>query len=89
MIPNSATITWGERMKGLITKAEARSFKKRWRAVNAAEREELRIAPVAHKLRQLDALMASVEGLGWTGALTAEESEVRDRWNRLRKIYHV
>lgn len=76
-------------MKNLITKAEARSFKRRWKAVNAAEREELRATPAAHKFRQLAALMASVGELGWTEALAAEEAEVRDRWNRLRRAYRV
>lgn len=76
-------------MKSRITKAEARAFRERWEAINAAEQEELRTTSVAHKLRQLAALMASAEGLGWTEALTAEENEVRDRWNQLRRIYGV
>jgi hypothetical protein len=38
-------------------------------------------------LRQLAALMASAETMGWTEALAAEEAEVRDRWNRLRAIF--
>lgn len=76
-------------MKSRITKAEARAFRERWEAINAAEQEELRTTSVAHKLRQLAALMASAERLGWTEALTAEENEVRDRWNQLRRIYGV
>lgn len=72
-------------MKRRISRAEARRFKKRWEAVNAAERRELRATPVADKLRQLAALMASAEKLGWNEALAAEETAVRDRWNRLRK----
>lgn len=76
-------------MKNLITKVEARSFKRRWKAVNAAEREELRRTPPEHKLRQLAALMASVKELGWDEELAEEEAEVRDRWKRLIKAYHV
>ncbi len=72
-------------MKGQITKAVARAFKARWEAVNAAERQELRATPMTAKLRQLAALMGSAEELGWTDALAAEEAEVRDRWNRLRR----
>jgi hypothetical protein len=30
--------------------------------------------------------MASVESLGWTEALAAEEAEVRERWCRVRAI---
>jgi hypothetical protein len=52
--------------------------------VNAAERIELLKTPLDHKLRQLAALMASVQSLGWTDALAAEEAKVRARWNRLR-----
>ncbi len=73
-------------MKKWISRAEARSFKKRWESVNAAERKGLRATPVIDKLRQLAALMASAEKLGWTQALAAEDTEVRDRWNRLRKV---
>jgi hypothetical protein len=52
--------------------------------VNAAERTELLATPLDRKLRQLAALMTSVQSLGWTEALAAEEAEVRTRWNRLR-----
>lgn len=73
-------------MKRSISRAEARRFKKRWGVVNAAERRELRATPLKDKLRQLAALMASAEELGWTEAPAAEEIEVRARWNRLRKV---
>lgn len=76
-------------MNKRMTKAEARAWKARWEAVNAAEREELRRTPMAHKFRQLAALMASVRDFGWTEALATEEGEVRERWNQLRRIYGV
>lgn len=76
-------------MKHRITKAEAQAFKGRWEAVNAAERAELRTISVTQKFRQLAALMASVEELGWTEALASEEAEVRNRWNQLRQRYNV
>ena len=71
-----------------MTRAEARAFRTRWEMVNAAERAELQATPLDRKLHQLAALMASVEPLGWTEALAAEESQVRARWNRLRAIFH-
>lgn len=74
-------------MKIHLTKADAAAFKARWTAVNRAERKELRATSVSRKLRQLAALMASVDKLGWTKSLAHEESEVRIRWNRLRKSY--
>ncbi len=54
--------------------------------VNAAEQAELRATPLDRKLQQLSALMASVRPLGWANALTAEDAEVRTRWNRLRAV---
>ena len=72
-----------------LTRGEARVFKKRWEAVNAAEWEELALTPVAHKFRQIAALLASAGRLGWTEALAAEEGQVRDRWARLRRFYHA
>ena len=71
-----------------MTRAEARAFRARWAMVNAAERAELQATPLDRKLRQLAALMASVEPLGWTKALAAEDAQVRARWNRLRAVLH-
>ncbi|MEK6813940.1 MAG: hypothetical protein AABY65_04325 [Nitrospirota bacterium] len=73
-------------MKRLITRREARTFKARWVALHAAEIKELRSTPIERKLRQLAALMSSVDALGWTKALAAEETLVRQRWNRLRRV---
>ncbi|MBI3976670.1 MAG: hypothetical protein HY331_00650 [Chloroflexi bacterium] len=72
-----------------MTKAEALAFKARWEMVNAAEIEELRATTPEKKLRQLAAMMALAKQLGWTDALAAEEGEVRERWNRLRRAYGV
>jgi hypothetical protein len=71
-----------------LTQAEARAFQTRWARVNAAERTELRAASLEDKLRQLAALMASVESLGWTEALAKDEDTVRRRWNQLRSALH-
>jgi len=73
-------------VKKPLTRKDARAFRARWEMVNAAERAELRMTPLDRKLRQLAALMASVQPLGWTEALAAEEDEVRRRWNRLRAV---
>ena len=76
-------------MKNKITKSEVKAFRSQWKIVNKAEREELRSMPVIEKFNQLVALMSSVEEMGWTKALTAEDKEVRNRWNKLRRYYHV
>jgi hypothetical protein len=60
-------------------------FKKRWAMVNAAELRELRATPLREKARQTAALMESAKRLGWIEMLDAQEEEVRDRWNALRK----
>jgi hypothetical protein len=74
-------------MSRRITKKELKAWCDRWALVNAAEIEELRNTPPAVKLRQLAALMASVDQLGWTDALAAEEAQVRENWLRIRKGY--
>jgi len=76
-------------MKNKITKSEVKAFRSQWKIVNKAEREELRSMPVIEKFNQLVALMSSVEEMGWTKALIAEDKEVRNRWNKLRRYYHV
>ena len=86
--PLRRQIQKGACLKRVMTRAEARAFRTRWEMVNAAERAELQATPLDRKLHQLAALMASVEPLGWTEALAAEEEQVRARWNRLRATLH-
>jgi hypothetical protein len=74
-------------MADMISKKEGRAFFRRWRRVNKREIQELRETFVDTKLRQLAALMASAEQIGWSEALREGEAEVRDRWNRLRRAY--
>ncbi len=76
-------------MKKRITKSEARAFRKRWKILNDAEREELYITPIDNKLEQLAKLIASAKQMGWIKPLAEEEKEVRIRWNKLRNSYHV
>jgi putative transcriptional regulator len=79
----------GEGSPGRLRREEARTFKERWEDVHTAEREELATTPLAHKFRQLAALMASAGQLGWTGAQAADEDLVRRRWARLRRELHA
>ena len=79
----------GEGSAGRLTRGEAQAFKRRWEAVNAAEREELASTPVIQKFRQLAALLASAGHLGWTKTLAAQEDLVRERWARLRRECHA
>ena len=76
-------------MKRRMTREEARAWKARWALVNEAEIEELRSTPVSLKMKQLGTLMAWSSALGWEEALAAEDAEVHERWNRLRKAYGV
>jgi hypothetical protein len=76
-------------MKRQITKAQARAWRARWKAVNDAERRELRNTPVAEKARQLAALMALASQFPPTKIEMEEEEAVRERWNRLRKAARV
>ena len=48
-----------------MTRDELLAFKQRWRLVEGREIEELRAATPEHKLRQVAALMASVDVMGW------------------------
>jgi hypothetical protein len=73
--------------KRRMTREEARAYVARWKLVNQAEIEELRATPTVVKLRQLAALMASVDELGLREALSEGEAEVRERWRRLREAY--
>lgn len=74
---------------GRLTPKEAQAFKKRWEAVNAAERAEMGSTPVAHKFRQMAALLASAAEFGWTETPEAEDDPVLQRWTRLRRGSHA
>lgn len=75
--------------KKSVDQAAMQDWAARWQRFNAQERAELRATTVEIKLRQLAALMASVEPLGWTKALASEVEEVRARWAKLRKYNGV
>ena len=67
-----------------ISPEDAAAYAERWRLVEAVERRELREEPVELKLRQLETLAGAVDALGWREVLEAEDSEVWERWRRLR-----
>jgi predicted house-cleaning noncanonical NTP pyrophosphatase (MazG superfamily) len=71
-----------------ITKSEALAFRKRWETVNAVEKEELRKTPENKKIGQLAMLMHFAQEIGWARGSEKEMKEVRNRWNKLRKVYH-
>ncbi len=75
-------------MKQHITKAEMQAFMERWEMVNSREIAELRSTPVEVKLRQLAALMASVDKMGWREKLQEETADVRQKWVRLREKWN-
>jgi hypothetical protein len=75
--------------KELIKKSQARAFMKRWKFVNAVEKQAMQATPVDEKFNQLVILMISADELGWRMKLEGEVRKVRDRWNELREVYHV
>jgi hypothetical protein len=70
-----------------MTKAEARAFRDRWRRVNAYEAAELRATDMEVRWRQFNTLLAWGRRPEWASALGTGESEVRQRWARLRKAH--
>lgn len=67
-----------------MTRDELLAYKQRWRLVEVREIEELRAASPEHKLRQVAALMASVDAMGWREKL-ADDLPVWMRWQKLRE----
>ena len=70
-----------------MTRPEAKAFRKRWEAFHAIERIELSKTPMARKLQQLTSLMIWGRYFGWTEARTNGAATVRQRWNRLLRVY--
>jgi len=68
-----------------MTKDEALLFKSRWRLASERIAEEVRSTPIITKLRQLAAMFATGEALGWSERMRVGEEEVRERWQRLRE----
>lgn len=74
-------------MHETLSKADARAWMRRWRAVNEAAREELRATPLETKFRRLAALMHTARVLNWKASTEAEDEAVRERWNRLKRLW--
>ncbi len=74
-------------MTRVMTKAEARAFRDRWKKVNAREAEELRSTSLDVRWQQFNTLLRWAHEFGWTVCLAEGEDEVRQRWARLRKAH--
>jgi len=64
---------------------EARAYVDRWALAQDAELSELRRTPLALKLQQLSALMASRHVFGIDRDREPQVLEVRERWLQLRR----
>ena len=76
-----------EMVRQRLTTAQVRPYMAHWRAARAAEIRELRAATPEHKLRQMAALMLSVNVLGRSPGGDSEMAAARERWNRIRRAY--
>lgn len=72
-------------MRPLLTKAEAKAFKKRWQFVNAREMEEMRSTSIEVKWQQFNTLMRWAYEFGWTQRLAERDAAARERWIKIRK----
>jgi hypothetical protein len=72
-------------MMSTITPEQARAYLRRWDLVRDAEAAELQRTPMALKLCQLEALMASRDAFGDDPQREQEIESVRERWAGLRK----
>jgi len=71
--------------KPLITKSEARAWKRRWKIINDFERKELRRTPLETKLRQLAAMMRMARELGLDRTDDEEVKAIRKVWVRMKR----
>jgi len=76
-------------MDSKLTREELRAYLSRRQKVNARELKELRDSSMTQKIAQLNALILSVNQMGWIESLEEEEAKKQNRWNRLRKAYHA
>ena len=76
-------------MKKSLSKAEMKSYLKRWAAVKKAEIEELRRTSKSRKFYQFLSLTASPELFIFPASNLKETASVRARWQRLRRYSQV
>ena len=74
-------------MPGHLLEETAIEYKRRWQAVHEAEIDEIRQTPLTTKLRQLSLLVGSGNLFPAQPDRAAQDAEVRDRWNRIRRYY--
>jgi hypothetical protein len=74
-------------MSKLLPKEAAIEYQRRWQAVHEAEVDEMRQTPLAVKFRQLSVLVGSRTLFAVPPSWSVEDTEVLDRWNRLRTHY--
>ena len=73
--------------KPLMTKAQYRAWKARWRTIREFEIRELRALTPVQKMEITARLMADGYRLGWHRKRRKDVVAVRDRWNRYRARY--
>jgi len=66
-------------MDSTLTKKELRAYLSRWQKVNARELKELRDSSMTQKIAQLNALILSVNQMGWVKSLGEEDAKVQKR----------
>jgi len=71
-----------------MNKADVQAWRRRWRLVNAFEKQELRATTVETKFRQLAAMMQTALVLNWETSTEAELKALRQRWIRLKRARH-
>lgn len=69
-----------------MTRDDLLAYAKRWQLMEEREIEELRTASPGHKLRQVAALMASIDAMGWRDG-PDEDMRVWRMWQRLRERF--
>lgn len=69
-----------------LDKDLVREYRERWRAVEAVDLAEQRLAPVSWRWQQLEAIFRLAAGLGLTEKESSEEElESYERWSRVKR----
>ena len=70
-----------------MTKAEIEAWRNRWKLMYERDAEDLRQTPMDIKLKQLAALMGSVDVFHARESLEADDGIGYDRWRKFRTAY--
>lgn len=68
-----------------MTKAQAATFRRRWKTASAIERQELDTMSIEEKERRLAVLMASAKVFARPAVRARETREAYRLWSRLRR----